>query len=912
MRRHIHSFSSGLAFSGLMFVSLHRIELLTWDRSNGVALAVFALLLGCLCGIKLSTQPPRQKPSRTRIISCLMLLSWLMLSLFHYLDPRLGLPLIIVATALSSSLLLSPAIRTAGATTTLLAGLIVGCSLLAAGAATVLSIQWVLPVLGTPAAIYLLASPEFSRYPRPNSHARRDGDFAGFTFYIAIGILAVIMLRTYSHATGWSAYAMAHIMPAFATGMLTHRLFAGDIGDNWWWRGTSAAAITALSLIMAGTFFLYPDLIMSEAAVLDSPQRLLTYGRIFPFWFLAAAAGFFAPANSQTETGGYFHPLAGAVLGSALLAFLPGNLPWRWGYVIAIASLGITFGMDALYARKRCLGKRETAILICGAAFLACSLGWIAIGDLSISHLGLRRSFADYCEIRPYRLNAPAEPTDVTVKTDNIWTGDSQTEMGYAGRFSVSDGYVVGEFSNGNLISTSRQLEDTSPAILPVLLYSMVNELDRVAVLQPSLDMLIEGTRKLIPEALVMEKPASILASDQPMSDKFDGIILGPGPVAASRNSLSLFSKERLKNIGSRLSRGGRCAIWLSTRNIDPQKLRRVMATVASVFSGVELFQYRDDIILVCAKNKLAGEKRFDFARLREVLARDESLACLRKMGIWNPAQVTATWSGGTKAVRQISRNAEVYSWDRPIIPPILARDLASPTRPDTLLMVVMGREDAFSNLPRFIDFGNENVEKVHKGTVMRLHTVQTTQIMAQIGEVAMESEMPSLRTEQLNNVLQDQLDSGSNAGSRKIRLAKVLHKLTLTNNALKMLASIPAADKGFDAYELEGRILAEEERYELSAEAYRNALDKRDSSEVRLRLAEVLLKNDEESLAKVELEEVIKKTPEKVEALVHLSAIEGRAKNYDRAAELARRALEQDPSNTRARNLMFLFTRWE
>ena len=146
----------------------------------------------------------------------------------------------------------------------------------------------------------------------------------------ALGVVGTSLVRTYSYGTGWFAYAAADLSLAFCVGLVARQLLRQSIGEEWAVSvAPRALALLAIAMLAGISFFLYPELVFSESAVLQTGRALLQPARMFPLWLFAGTLGLLLPARASADSppfrwGGT--PLA-AGLGAAAALRVPASPP---------------------------------------------------------------------------------------------------------------------------------------------------------------------------------------------------------------------------------------------------------------------------------------------------------------------------------------------------------------------------------------------------------------------------------------------------------------------------------------------------------------------------------------------------------------------------------------------------------
>ena len=305
----------------------------------------------------------------------------------------------------------------------------------------------------------------------------------------AAGSVGVALLRTYSYSTGWFLYAGADLGLAFCIGMGVWRiLFGARASVSPLSLAACALVLLAAAALLESSFFLYPDLIFSEWAVLQSPRVWLGLERVFPILVLSAAVGAVVGATElPTRRGGIrLNDALASGLG-AVPAFLisgvflqtpAGN--YIWSAVLCMGALVV------IYASSRRRAELGRALAIAMGALAVAGTAWVAWAGFHFDGRFLRSSFAWYLRNIPGRFNyappssgeGPAAAAEVAVKSVRF------TETGLTAE--VEGRGEKGRFMGGDLVWSSRA-PDSAPARLAVALALVFTDVQRVGVLEPAL-----------------------------------------------------------------------------------------------------------------------------------------------------------------------------------------------------------------------------------------------------------------------------------------------------------------------------------------------------------------------------------------------------------------------------------------
>ena len=699
--------------------------------------------------------------------------------------------------------------------------------------------------------------------------------FSRVCLALAVGVVGAALLRTYTFSAGWLAYAASDLGIAFCVGLLVRSLLL---------RGTQPRPVLslfargllllAIAVLIQSSFLLYPDLIFSEAAVMQTARSLLVPERVFPLWFFAAALAFLVPSGCiarDRRTGRPFSyvALVAAVGTFASLLTLAGVSP-AWQYVIA-ASLCMLALAPLCCIRQRRAQLGSVALPVVGGGLAVCALAWTLVASTHPNWRPLKATFASYLKDADDRFNysppapwrgegnappSPVAPGDVSVESVSFGSWGLEA--------TVKAGDEAGRFTGGNLVSSTRGPDSCAVRLAAAL-------------------------------ASTHLEPGILLHA------------LEPTPCPTSAVSIEFLTAMRRS-----LGEAGAFSFWLPTRTVEPDELRRVLATVLAVFDRVRLFTCRDELVLICG-----GSGKLNYARLRAIFRDPSGAAYMNEGGFWDPPQVLACYTADEEDLKQLAADARPYSICRPSRPPVLARNLAAPSRADTMAVVMQYRLSAARKLPGLLEFNSDNERELALAGLDQLYVERTDALMSRIGDIAragLERGAPLLSALYGRSINLDLF--APDAERRALKLAVAMHTFGLDGEALKVLDGTTWRDaERFGALYWRARVLESLKRLPEAADAYEAAVHAGTPdaaphyTDALVRLARIRFGQGQIDKAVECLEQVLKSDEHNVEALVFLSMLYGETKRYEEAAQLAARALEIEPGSIAAREQLFLYS---
>jgi tetratricopeptide (TPR) repeat protein len=329
-----------------------------------------------------------------------------------------------------------------------------------------------------------------------------------------------------------------------------------------------------------------------------------------------------------------------------------------------------------------------------------------------------------------------------------------------------------------------------------------------------------------------------------------------------------------------------------------------MLATVLAVFPQTLLFLHGDEMVLLCGR-----KVQVHYGRLRAVFSDPRARLYMEQGGFWDALQVAACYTADTAHLRRLSAGARPYRRDSPERPPVLARDLSEQSRADVLALVAQCRLSAQDSLDDVFAFMSANEKTLAMGPLQGFHVVQTMDLLGQVGAVARaNSSIPALMDVLRSPAMELDLFAPQ-VQSRQLKLAVALYRLNLPGESLALLKGDgwPDGDR-YDVWYWRGRNLEALNRPADAIAPYEKALTvKPDAVEVLLRLSSIHLARGETARAVERLQAALERDRRNVEAMVRLGYLYSRMDRFEEAAELASRALEVEPSNRAARDLLEL-----
>jgi len=896
-------FGGFAAASAVFFVS-HRLEAAGIAAPGAVGVTLVGALLGWSQGRRICGRSAGHGALVREAGLAFTVAFWV---LWAMLSPRFGWLLTALLTTLGFALLRAflmgnRTTRTAGPALGLLAGFIA----FSAGFGSWAGMAWatVVPICAAAAAnAFGRASepPESRPAPLASEH---EGLASGVFLCAALGALAVALARTYTYSAGSAAFALSDLGIAFCAGVLTCRLIpVPNDTRNVLLVFISAQAVILASLVLESSFFLYPDLILSESAARQTPWAMLTPGRIFPLWLTAFGLGVLSPLVSHCVPEGNRRSMTWAAAamggGAAMLAWAS-----RWhqaAYALPILLCALSLLPVWLQGRaRRQLGS--AAVTLAGGAMALGGLVWVLACDADMGWLPLKSSYIRYRLSDDRRMNCDPAPGEGTVPGLGRLSvqGAHPAPQGQEATVVAPDGR--GHFIGGNLVSSSRG-GDAAPIRLAAALGLALCERPRkVSVVALPLDETVQALRTLAPEISFQ----MVQASGERGANAADLILCGPGALNSSRNSNRILSVETLKELEGALAPQGVFVLWLPTRSESLTELRRALATVACVFERFYVFASLDELVLLCGKTI-----RLRYAALRSLFQDGAKERYLSQADFWHPRQVLLDFVASSEMLSPLIGGCEPYRLSHPCRPPLFARDLAARSRPETLAAILQYRLAGPGALLASVEFSSVRERRLALQAFDRLYDEHTNYLFKAIGRAA--RGRASRFAQFLNGpFLNLSLFEEPGAKGEAMSRALACYRFGLFRSALVVLEGLQASGRNdFAVHYWMGRCLQELHKSEEALSAYKAALRSRvDSVDTLKRIVGLHLKAQQAKEAAQYVQRILSFEPENVDAMLMLSDIYGNMRRYDRATEFVWKALKIAPNNPIALQKLYLYSR--
>ena len=885
-----------------------------------LGLALTACLAGWVLGELLLTGVPRSKGLRLAGIPLTMGAWAAWVFLLDGSDWLVTAALAAGGFTLLRWLLLEGGARRSADRMALVLGVAAGFAGISAGAPAIFSADWVavVPVL----AAGLCALPlSFSRSsdtdPKPSGFLQLG---TGHLLGIALGAAGAGLLRTYGYGAGSAGYALSDVAVGFSLGLLAGRVIPDDVREDRGALTLIVALVLALgALILESSFFFYPDLILSESAALQAPGGLLTAVRTFPLWlgaFLlgicATIVGVVAAGEGSTEEGeshGAF-PVAGTCWAAAIGA-VAGTLLWANGMYAGAYTVPVFMCLLAVVPVCMELRFERTGRMVSAAAVVAILLigfYWSMAGDVHREWVPLRSSYSRYLVPDEGRMNySPEGEAAPAVGGDTL-----QLQGPNFGPYGLSANAGSGTrrswLVRGNVVSTARA-PDAAPVRLAVALgVARAGNPQDVDVLTPALDDTLRGVGVLAPEAtirLVPAGPDADLREAGKKSRKVDLVICGPGPLSAAFNSSSIIAREPLQSLADSLRQGGALAVWLPTRSVSVDELRRLLATVGSVFGQYDVFACRDELVVLCGP-----DRELRYADLKSIYESSEADAYLTRAGWWHPRQLLLAHVASFEQLSPLLGDSEPYRLSHPERPPMLARDLGAASNAPAAAAVLQYKLSGPDPIVKGTRFSTSLQKRLVLEDFESLFEDHTRDVLRRVGDV------PGANTRRLvaflnSPALNLDLFEAPTVEGPSMRRALACYEFGLHRRAEALLKSIQ--QQGGEAFAVQywlGRNLQDEGEPGDALKAYGKALQARpDHVDTIKRIVGLNLVDNRKQEAAKYLEKLVEIRPDDVDTMLFLSDIYGSLREYEKALEWARKALKLAPDNAAAREKVALYT---
>ena len=784
--------------------------------------------------------------------------------------------------------------------------LVTGCGGLAAlalysmGLAGLIGAGWLTLLLVACGAAALNSPASRENFGTPVWWRIRD-DAAFYLVAVGLGGVAAALARSYTHGAHASLYGLSDTAMVFCSGLVLGRLISlHTLLDRRSACFFGALLLLLMTAVFHSGYFLYPDLIVSEAAAAQTPDVFDTAARTFPFLGMALAAGVLAAGIPWAGTGGASAPFllaAAAGVGLGALCIVPGyyRLP---GLVTALAAAGSVGYLLSDGSFRKSLDSRILAwggVAVAGGAVL-----WTAAVDPWMGYWPSRSAASRYLRPSQQRMNSTSAG-DEGISPDRFRATD--TAGGAEGpRLALNWKEQEVRTWHGNVVSSSRDIDQSAVRLMVALGLGFRGEVSRVGVLSPLLRQTARGVRLLTPDARLQALSPRDASSG---SDGYDVILCGPGALTGRLNPLQVLGHERLERLRGCLSADGVIAIWLSTRGIAPGGLARVLVTIRDAFGGFRLFATRDELVVLAGKLEAAS-----WSDLQAFYQGKRAEDYLTEGDLWTPRQLLLGYVGDAEGLAGILEGGSPLSLSGPSRPPRMARDLSAATRAPTAATVLQYRMKGADRLEELIAEGQEEGELAR---AKRLYGKLTDHVLGVVGKIGMASRYKFV--DFLNSPHLDlTLFSGPRAGTRSLRQARACYEFGLHETALTMLKGLQKSEEQrFGVHYWKGRNLQAQDKPAEAIDAYRRALKlRRDSVETLKRLVALYLQEGEAGNATECMNKILELQPRNVKAMLFLANLHGTTEKYASAIRLVRRALRIQPGNPRARSMLTFYRRMQ
>jgi tetratricopeptide (TPR) repeat protein len=847
------------------FCAFHRMEFGGIPARGAVALALAALLAGASLGRLAAGALGRARPGGLgRTLAALAaVVVWSGWSLAPF-----GLPLPVEATAaaVGVALLVAPdLVQGRAGAASLCLGLAAGLALCSAGLAGVVGIA-------PPVILSVAAAAAVCRRGASEGRADADEDAAQcLLLAVAWGASCAALLRAYLPAARSMAYALGDCGLAAAAGAALIVLAAGPGAGRRAGLTAAGLAVLFVSLLVGFSFFLYPDLVFSEPALLQTPGALLAPARVFPVWVLALALGAAAGALLR---GAPEAMAAGA--GAAALGLMPSSTSGA-----ATLVCGATLCAFAAACRGREEAGEARLWPVGAAALAALGLIWSAWADSTAGWRGLRRTLSGIEGAEP--LARAAVPARASV---GAW--------GARAAF-VAQGSAA-EFVDGNLVFLVEpaRREGALPEALTVALgLGFGWPAQRVGLVEPASQAAAELATRLLPDAGVEAFDVWDRAEGAP----YDVVIAGAGAFAGVGNPLRVLSREGLDRIRGRLASDGVLCLWLPGGRLGLGDLRRVLATVSEQFPSYCVFVSEADAVLVAG-----ADPRVSYAALKQVQP------ALADFGFWDPLDLVLGFAADSGSLAALGEGAAPWRLTHPCRPRDLSPGQQRRVRPASLAALVQHRAAGPGALADRIRFAGQGQRAVGLRGIQGVFRERSRALFLRVGAAAtgrQDELLDFLRTPWARLELFE-----PEPVQTPVRVAAALAAFGLREAAAKALDEAVRSGEETAALHLRlADVLAQMDR---SAEAlvhYRRAQELDPQSNVAAgRLTALLLTMGRYRQAAEALEALLQREPENVTALLMLARLQGGPlRRPEEAVKTLQRVLELSPDNAAATELLSL-----
>ena len=828
--------------------------------------------------------------------------------------------LAVAGFALLRWFLLGELVRNPSDRTALVLGMAVGFAGLSAGAAAQFGVSWVAvaPVLAAGlCALPLSFSESYDSGTAVPGTVRFGG---GHLLGIALGAAGMALLRTYGYSAGSPGYALSDLAVGFCLGLLAGRALPEDIREDRDALTLIAAVVLALgALILESSFFFYPDLILSESAALQAPAGLLTAVRTFPLWvgafvlgICATIVGMVTAGQGAAEEGGTSPVLTAAgmcwasAIGAVGAALLWANGFYAGAYVLPVLMCLLAVVPVCMALRFEPAGRMVSAAAV--VAILLAGFYWSMAGDVHRGWVPLRSSYSRYLVPDEGRMNYAPEGQDAPTAGGDRLQLQGPSFGPYGLSANAGSGTRRAWMVRGNVVSSARA-PDQAPVRLAVALgVARAGSPGDVDVLTPALDDTLSGVRLLAPEAtirLVPAGPDADLREAGKQPRKVELVICGPGPLSAAFNSSSILARQPLQGLADSLSDDGAMAIWLPTRSVSVEELRRVLVTVRSVFAQYDVFACRDELVLLCGPD---GE--LNYADLKSLYNSSDADAYLSSAGWWHPRQLLLAHVASSEELSPLLDDREPYRLSHPERPPMLARDLGAASNAPAAAAALQYKLTGPGDLLNRMQYATPLQKRLMLGGFEGLFEDHTRDVLRRVGKTPAGDSRRLV--EFLNSpALNLDLFRAPTVEGPSMRRALACYEFGLHRRAQALLKGI--RQRGGDEFAVQywlGRNLQDDGQPREALKAYGKALQTRPGHVDTLkRMVSLHLVDNRKKQAAKYLEKLVEARPDDVDTMLFLSDIYGSLREYEKALRWAEKALKLAPDSAAAREKVALYT---
>jgi hypothetical protein len=544
--------------------------------------------------------------------------------------------------------------------------------------------------------------------------------------------------------------------------------------------GACAVALAVLALLFGFCHFLYPDLLFSGSAVRQTSPYLLTAGRVFPMYVLAALLGA-AAAPAAARAPGRWIVLTAAGAAVLLCGIWSGS--YRLPYGVACASSLLSVVLASLPAGSG--GERRLTVPGFVAAIVAAvALVFALLADPHRGWMALRTQFALNVE-RAHGVRIG--PEDVTVQRVEFGPCGIRAELAGGG---VRGAYVMGSWAP--VQPAVAELREAPDELAIALGLAFARRPGRVLVLGP-------GPERAIESAAVLSGPASgeENAGRAPGAvHAADVIVCGPGALSGCLSGV--LGVGPLQRIRARLGEGGAFAMWFPVGSVSTSTLRRALATFGEVFPTYYVFSTGWEAVFVGS-----DAQAIEYARLEGLFGREDRRRTLEAAGVWGPFDVVGGFVASGAELIELSEGVKPYRRGVFSRSPVLARADPAQARASAAAALMQYRLAGPQRLFDLLRFDNPRQREVALHGMARTYQLQTALALQLTGQAG---DRPTEEIERFVNGPLARLDLlGAGAEDRTVQLAEALAVFGLDRPAADLLQR--ALKEGRSDFELHRRL---------------------------------------------------------------------------------------------------------